>query len=65
MTNNEYEGKSDESFREAAKSAVHDAERDFERRGEEPPTDYEISLRAKAKKGSSLSEYVVIATPRD
>jgi hypothetical protein len=61
-----YEGRSQVSFRDAARKAVHAAELGHvkENPGSDPPEqEYEITLKAKAKPGSSLSEYIVIATP--
>jgi hypothetical protein len=56
-------GTSTESFREAAKKAVHDAELNHakSRAGGDPPQRYELTFFATAKPGSSLSEYIVVA----
>jgi hypothetical protein len=56
-------GKSDESFRHAARLAVKDAEKKHKRSSAKgaPPVEYELTFYATAKPGSSLSEYVVVA----
>lgn len=56
-------GKSTVSFREAAKSAIHDAELKHakSRTTGNPPKKYELKFYAEAKPGSSLSEYIVVA----
>ena len=60
-------GKSDESFRHAAKLAVKDAEakhkraRDKGREKKPAPTEYELTFYATADPGKSLSEYIVVA----
>ena len=50
-------GKSTVSFREAAKSAIHDAELKHAK----SRTTGELKFYAEAKPGSSLSEYIVVA----
>ena len=56
-------GRSTESFRDAAQKAVRAAERKHatSRDTQDPPQEYELTLLAKAKQGSSLSEYIVVA----
>jgi hypothetical protein len=56
-------GRSDESFRHAARKAVSEAEKKHKRSGAKgnPPTEYELTFYATAKPGSSLSEYIVVA----
>lgn len=57
------EGSSMISFREAAKSAIHHAELQHAGSGTggDPPEEYELTFKARAKKGHSLSEYIVVA----
>jgi hypothetical protein len=61
---NGHRGKSDTSFREAAQDAVRRAESAL---GDDLKDEqmYELHLYAKGLKGNSLSEYIVVATPRD
>jgi hypothetical protein len=61
----EAEGRSDVSFREAAKRAVHAAELKHARAnaGDPAPKKYALTLMVEANPGSSLSEYIVVATP--
>ena len=56
-------GKSDESFRHAAKIAVKAAEAKHKKARDKnpPPKQYELTFYANAKAGSSLSEYIVVA----
>jgi hypothetical protein len=56
-------GRSEAGFRHAATLAIKDAEKKHERSGlkGDPPAEYELTFKAKAKKGHSLSEYIVIA----
>ncbi len=54
---NVYEGKSKVSFADAAAIAIKNAERDL---GEQD-REYEITLRAIGKAGSSLSDYIALA----
>jgi flavin-binding protein dodecin len=58
-----YKGTSKTSFAEAAKEAVRHAEEGNHELKDEQK--YEITLYVKGVKGNSLSEYIVIATPRD
>ena len=56
-----YEGRSKESFAQAAREAVKNAEEAFHG-GQPQPHEYEIiSLRVDATPGSSLSDYIVLA----
>ena len=57
MDNGSWEGRSGASFADAAKAAVKKAESD---RGNEDPTEYDVTLRVKGEPGSSLSEYIVV-----
>jgi hypothetical protein len=56
-------GKSDESFRHAARMAVKDAEAKHKKARDKnpPPKQYELTFYAKAQPGRSLSEYIVVA----
>jgi hypothetical protein len=56
-------GRSDESFRHAAKLAVKNAEAKHKKARDRkpPPKEYELAFYASAKPGSSLSEYIVVA----
>jgi hypothetical protein len=59
----EGQGTSKESFRDAARKAIHDAELQHARSGASgnPPEKYELTFFAVAEPGSSLSEYIVVA----
>lgn len=57
----EFIGKSEESFAEAARRAVEIAEVEFDRRGEDFPTEYDVRLRVTAH--GPLGEYHVLLTP--
>ena len=56
-------GKSDESFRHAARMAVKDAEGKHKKARDKnpPPKQYELTFYANAVPGRSLSEYIVVA----
>jgi hypothetical protein len=53
-----YVGESKESFAQAARNAVKEAEKRSENG---PPREYEIALLVRATPGSSLSDYIVLA----
>ena len=53
-----WEGRSPKSFAEAAYNAIAKAE---EERGDDAPMEYDITLRATRRSGSSLSEYIAQA----
>jgi hypothetical protein len=53
-----WEGRSTNSFAEAAYNAIAKAEED---RGDDAPVEFEITLRATRERGHSLSEYIALA----
>jgi predicted hydrolase (HD superfamily) len=53
-----WRGRSTESFADAARDAVRQAEDEL---GERAPKEYEITLGAMATPGSSLSDYIAFA----
>jgi hypothetical protein len=56
-----FEGNDEGSFAQAARNAVENAEREFERRGERFPTEYDVALRVRAH--GPLSDYRVYVSP--
>jgi hypothetical protein len=62
MDDGSWEGRSKVSFADAAKNAVKKAE---DERGNEDPTEYDVTLRVKGEPGSSLSEYIVVLRTND
>jgi hypothetical protein len=56
-----FDGSHKESFAEAARIAVENAERAFRERGRELPTEYDVQLRVRAH--GPLSDYRVFVSP--
>jgi len=56
-----FEGSSEVSFAEAARDAVEHAEREFTRRGQRFPEEYDVRLRVTAE--GPLSGYKVLISP--
>ncbi|MEK6276291.1 MAG: hypothetical protein AABM30_13310 [Actinomycetota bacterium] len=58
QSENEWEGRSDVSFADAASKAVDKAEDELK---DGAPREYDITLRVTATPGNSLSEYIALA----